>query len=534
MLSPPRLESFDGSEIMTNPRMPRYGRDGRSDRLREAEDAVHRCEREIREDVRALLHAISNRDQVLMASRRAYQKLDRECKKALANTLRRMIAREKDVQLARESTLSKLEAAVEEIDVDGDMSDFIARFKCPEGNLVLSSRALSILNDLMPEPESRLGRTSSGSGGSNAPNVPVTAVTPIPSSPIPQKGASGGAGFDSLFQSPLNSLWGGGGGGGGAGGASHSTIDATSSAQTTDPIAGTSLSSSSTDGGLLHSTDILSGAVLWGFGQSIGATDGPVPDTPTSSAQDDEAVWRERGSNSSQPEDSGSLTGPSSSGGSARARGATKGRKSITQDPSTTALNRDVTRHLTRIFYPNDRDLLDRPTSLIFGSDPIDPLDTDSITPLNSAGLGITTSDGPPPKPLRPQSMRLGSHKGVGEGHFPVHMDSESDGAEGAELEGNATTQRRHSSPSVPLAIPLPAQRKLEENFSTVGSASPALPLPLSEPLVASINFLAKTVESQVGRDCFITVLNQFRSRKVRQSMKENLSVAFSILFMLT
>lgn len=144
------MEQLD-TEPTKSPHMSRYGRDGRSERLRETEETLGRCERDIKEDIRGLLKALSSRDQVMTASRRAYQKLDRECKRSIGSTLKKLIIREKEAAAARMAALVKLEASVDEIDVEGDVADFIAHHKGsgPDSALILSSQALSILGDLM-------------------------------------------------------------------------------------------------------------------------------------------------------------------------------------------------------------------------------------------------------------------------------------------------------------------------------------------------------------------------------------------------
>ena len=53
------------------------------EKLRELEDTSTKLEKEIKEDIRALLHVIEQRDKTLLASRKAYQKLDLDCKSAV-------------------------------------------------------------------------------------------------------------------------------------------------------------------------------------------------------------------------------------------------------------------------------------------------------------------------------------------------------------------------------------------------------------------------------------------------------------------
>ena len=53
------------------------------EKLRELEETAAKLEKEIKEDIRTLLHAIEQRDKTLLAIRKAYQKLDLDCKSAV-------------------------------------------------------------------------------------------------------------------------------------------------------------------------------------------------------------------------------------------------------------------------------------------------------------------------------------------------------------------------------------------------------------------------------------------------------------------
>ena len=116
----------------------------RLEKLRECEESILRCDKDIREDIRNLLRVLGRRDHVLIASRRAYQKLDRECKRAVAQAFKKIVVREREAAVARESGLSKLEQAVQRIDVDSDLDDFITQHRSPDDEaLQLSSQALT-------------------------------------------------------------------------------------------------------------------------------------------------------------------------------------------------------------------------------------------------------------------------------------------------------------------------------------------------------------------------------------------------------
>ena len=66
------------------------------------------------------MKALGTRDIILTASRKAYQKLDKDCKKAVALTFRKLIIREREAATARENVLLKLEIAVDNINTEND------------------------------------------------------------------------------------------------------------------------------------------------------------------------------------------------------------------------------------------------------------------------------------------------------------------------------------------------------------------------------------------------------------------------------
>ena len=124
------------------------------ERLREFSESVTSTDKDIKESVQCLLKALSARDQVLVASRRAHQRLDKDCKKAVAVTFRKFIVRERESAIARETVLAKLESAVNNIDVDGDLDDFIIQHRQgDEGSLHCCAHALKVLEDLLPLEE---------------------------------------------------------------------------------------------------------------------------------------------------------------------------------------------------------------------------------------------------------------------------------------------------------------------------------------------------------------------------------------------
>jgi hypothetical protein len=123
----------------------------KQEKLRECSEGVARSDKDIKDGIQCLLKALTARDQILVASRRAYQKLDKDCKKMVAITFRKLIIREREAAAARETVLAKLESAVDAIDVDADLEDFIMQHRQgDEGSLHCCGQALMVLGDLVP------------------------------------------------------------------------------------------------------------------------------------------------------------------------------------------------------------------------------------------------------------------------------------------------------------------------------------------------------------------------------------------------
>jgi hypothetical protein len=120
--------------------------------LSAGEDPVMRIERELREDIRILLRTIEQRDNLLAASRRAFQKLHHECKKAAHITILKIAEKEQEQAEQRRMVLDKLCSSVKAVDIEHDERDFIESHSGRDGALVLTSQALSLLNDLAPPP----------------------------------------------------------------------------------------------------------------------------------------------------------------------------------------------------------------------------------------------------------------------------------------------------------------------------------------------------------------------------------------------
>lgn len=152
------MEAFELDILMNS------ARGKNSSKKENTEDSVAKLEREMKDDIRNLLRAIGNKDQVLSASRRAFQKLDKECKKAVYFTLRKIVEKEKENALLHLEVMNKFEKTVLEIDVDNDINEFIKLNMSDVGAMELSSQALSLLSDLTPShPTSTSPQNMSGS-----------------------------------------------------------------------------------------------------------------------------------------------------------------------------------------------------------------------------------------------------------------------------------------------------------------------------------------------------------------------------------
>lgn len=170
-----RIENLDLDSIFNAAK--NIGKD-RSERNRElSDDSPHSKGDSIKEDIRNLLRCISYRDQVLKASRRALQKLDRECKKAMFYTLRKMADKEREHVDLRNLVVDKFEANVKAVDVLADMNDFVISHLSEGGELMYSAQALSLLTDLFQPPPSCVDADgSSGTPRSRQPSM--TSPTP--------------------------------------------------------------------------------------------------------------------------------------------------------------------------------------------------------------------------------------------------------------------------------------------------------------------------------------------------------------------
>lgn len=141
-------------------------------------------EKELRDDINTLLKAIAHRDQVLSATRRAFQKLDRECKRAIHYTLKKVLDKELDSLEAQKAAIENFSRAVEVVNVEEDVDSFIQNFNHEEGALVLSSQALNLLGDLIPEIVLAESRNSTASPVTTSPQSPLETPAAVIVEPV--------------------------------------------------------------------------------------------------------------------------------------------------------------------------------------------------------------------------------------------------------------------------------------------------------------------------------------------------------------
>ena len=477
----PRLEHAD-AEPTKSPHISRYGRDGRSDRLRETEETARRLEAEIKEDIRGLLRALSNRDQVLTASRRAYQKLDKECKKSVGNTLKKLIIREKEAASARMNALLKLEAAVEEIDIDSDISDFIQHHKTDrqgtsaDSALILSSTALSILGDLSTASDGFDAGAGAGAGAVAGAGASGTAGAGGNGNENGNGFGNGQASQDEGLAANIN-------------GSSSSSSSSSSGGGAINNINNinniNSSSSSSSSSSVLHTPhptrDHSASSFLERATGLLGRATSPPPPTPVPASV--VSSFSGMGADRQQHSDSSRSNGGGGSGSSSvaatpkhdakhPAAQLAKKQHSFTNNGDAT----EVTMHLSRIFYGAEE--ASRLSGVFSGFEMSRLLE-------ESAAMGSTMAVELAATRMAGASSELGGAVAAGTlGGFAR-----------IEALGNASSQTilQHAYSHV-LAVGAERARGTPEE---------------------SITWLARFLKTQNGRDVFVTVLNQFRSRKV-------------------
>lgn len=116
---------------------------------KEFDDGLIRCEQDLQDDIKWLLRATHQYDQVMSASRRAHQRLSSECKRKIEEVIGKFIAQERICEVGRREALDQLERSLGNWSIESDITAFIKEHSDNDMNesLVLSSQALSILTD---------------------------------------------------------------------------------------------------------------------------------------------------------------------------------------------------------------------------------------------------------------------------------------------------------------------------------------------------------------------------------------------------
>jgi hypothetical protein len=283
------------------------------DRLREVNESIYRAEKDIRDDVAALLRVLRNKDQIMSASRRAHQKLDKECKKTLSFALKRMLARERESCEARIETLRKFETAVDDVNVDHDINDFIDKYVSSESCLVLQSQALSILGDLMvsdsdfPSTPGQGNRSNAASPGLSLPHASSTPT--------------------STASTPRNSF------------------TSASSPRNTSASPPVDMKESRSRNVSVDNNSSAAAALL------VSKLTNPLPSSPLLDDRDNLNGANNEASISSKRQ-------------SMNADHLLQHRPSGTQEQANSTLTADVTKHITRLFYASEDEWVDRPDSV--------------------------------------------------------------------------------------------------------------------------------------------------------------------------
>lgn len=122
------------------------------------DESLFKAKSEVRDAIKSLLNLIETRDNLRIASRRAYYSLDVSAKGMISSTIKQLVARERESLDARHESLKKLEVAAGKIDVVSDIESFCDRFAREEDTLVLYSQALLLIGNI--SEEQKKGRSS--------------------------------------------------------------------------------------------------------------------------------------------------------------------------------------------------------------------------------------------------------------------------------------------------------------------------------------------------------------------------------------
>eukprot|EP00605_Chrysophyceae_sp_TOSAG23-4_P000264 GSChrysophyteH1.ASY1.ANO1.305.1 assembled CDS len=160
-------------------RMQNIKSDMRAEKRKELTEQLTKAESDVATDIRVLRGAIRKQDDNHLLLRRAYQDVDVQSKNTIHTVLEKIVKREQESSEAKVETLEKLAMAVQNVNVETDIMEFIHQHATDDsdagdshGCLMLSSHSLTLLEDVMPQSvlnpsgggsiKSRKGRSLSG------------------------------------------------------------------------------------------------------------------------------------------------------------------------------------------------------------------------------------------------------------------------------------------------------------------------------------------------------------------------------------
>lgn len=145
-------------------------------KLRENEDFIGKFEKEIKEEARGIMKAIAHRDSISSAARRAFQKLDNECKNVIYLTLKKMLDKELESNESKTMVLEKFTSTIKTVSIEEDAHNFVEKHMYEGGALEYGSQALSMLSDLAPKT---ISNPSSNASNSVPPSPNSSYVSPF-------------------------------------------------------------------------------------------------------------------------------------------------------------------------------------------------------------------------------------------------------------------------------------------------------------------------------------------------------------------
>eukprot|EP01032_Pedospumella_encystans_P009944 gene9944-11660_t len=475
-----------------------------------AEEAITKVERELKEDIRFLLKAINHRDNVLSASRRAYQKLHRECKKAAQLTLLRIADKEQEQADQRAAVLAKLQQSVRAVDIEADENEFIESYSGREGALVLSAQALSLLGDLVqpPVPDTPLDSASHGAikpgmytyadmGAIDARSDGVRSESPL----VRRTSSTDSAGNPQVRSPP------------------HSPNVNKHGRQASSS---STAANNSTPGNKGSATASTPQTARFSFRRTLGLrTDSPPPPistpvAPLPAPPSQHMVLPELPHYPHPPMSGGQHTNHHMPSYAVVAGGKVGGDSNAA---SAAALQADFTQFLTQIFYPPGASAEDRNSTTITKSALVKDLTVQTALTASEDSCGGESGGGESPR----------TPKVLIDDNYFRHPATPSDDTE---LESGRRTEKLPFAKSPPCAEESIAHKDLVDSPDTLLRKGQnrhvkvrkqdlhcgALEWLKSNPesyLIDAVEGISRAIKTQAGRDAFTSELNQFRSKKV-------------------